>query len=69
MQATAPKSVSTFQRLNVSTSLKWIGTFHSIFLKILKEDIEKLGMKYTKNFGIYDTYESQTIIKDVLKRL
>ena len=30
--------------------LKWIGTFHSIFLKILKEDIEALGRKFTKNF-------------------
>ena len=29
---------------------KWIGTFHSIFLKILKEDIEALGRKFTKNF-------------------
>ncbi len=33
-----------------ASSLKRIGTFHSIFLKILKEDIEKLGMKYNKNF-------------------
>ncbi len=52
-----------------STSLKWIWTFHSIFLKILKEDIEKLDMKYTKNFWIFDTNESQSILKDVLKRL
>jgi DNA helicase II / ATP-dependent DNA helicase PcrA len=44
-------------------------TFHSIFLKMLKEDIEKLDMKYTKNFGIFDTNESQSVIKDVLKQL
>jgi DNA helicase-2/ATP-dependent DNA helicase PcrA len=25
-------------------NLKWVGTFHSIFLKILKEDIEKLNL-------------------------
>lgn len=50
-------------------ALKWIGTFHSIFLKMLKEDIEKLDMKYTKNFGIFDTNESQSVIKDVLKQL
>lgn len=51
------------------SDMKRIGTFHSIFLKILKEDIEKLGMKYTKNFGIFDTNESQTLLKDVLKKL
>ncbi len=51
------------------TSLKRIGTFHSIFLKILKEDIDKLERKYTKNFGILDTNETQTAIKDILKRM
>ena len=50
-------------------SLKRIGTFHSIFLKILKEDIEKLGMKYNKNFWIFDTSESQSVLKEVLKKL
>lgn len=48
---------------------KWIGTFHSIFLKILKEDIEKLERKYTKSFWILDTNETQTVIKDILKRM
>ena len=52
-----------------ANSFKWIGTFHSIFLKMLKEDIEKLEMEYTKNFGIFDTNESQSVIKDVLKQL
>ncbi|MBU0625946.1 UvrD-helicase domain-containing protein [Patescibacteria group bacterium] len=62
------KSSQTFNSLRPH-ELKWIGTFHSIFLKIMKEDIDKLGMKYNKNFGIYDTNETQTVIKDVLKRL
>lgn len=52
-----------------SLDTKWIWTFHSIFLKILKEDIDKLGLKYTKNFGIFDTNESQSVIKDALKRM
>ena len=55
--------------LHSVNDLKWIGTFHSIFLKILKEDIDKLESKYNKNFSIADTNESQTLIKDVLKRL
>ncbi len=49
--------------------LKWIWTFHSIFLKILKEDIEALWMKYNKNFWILDADDSSKIIKDLLKRL
>lgn len=57
------------ERFQSASSLKRIGTFHSIFLKILKEDIEKLGMKYNKNFWIFDTSESQSVLKEVLKKL
>ena len=49
--------------------LKWIWTFHSIFLKILKEDIEALWKKYNKNFWILDADDSSKIIKDIIKRL
>jgi len=52
-----------------SSDTKRIGTFHSIFLKILKEDIESLEKKYTKNFWILDISESQSTIKDILKRM
>lgn len=48
---------------------KWIGTFHSIFLKILKEDIEVLQSGYTKHFSIFDTNESKALIKDILKKM
>ncbi|MEI6773495.1 MAG: hypothetical protein WCL18_01330 [bacterium] len=44
------EEVSQSKKLYTASSLKRIGTFHSIFLKILKEDIEKLDMKYTKMF-------------------
>lgn len=57
------------ENFQTMASLKRIGTFHSIFLKILKEDVEKLGMKYNKNFGIFDTNESQSVLKEVLKKL
>ena len=49
--------------------LKWIGTFHSIFLKILKEDIEQLWMKFNKNFWILDADDSSKVIRDIIKRL
>ena len=63
------EEVLTPQKFITAASLKWIGTFHSIFLKILKEDIDKLERKYNKNFWILDTNETQTVIKDVLKRM
>ena len=49
--------------------LKWIWTFHSIFLKILKEDIEYLWKKYKKSFSVLDADDSSKIIKEILKRL
>ena len=60
---------STSSRFNITNALKRIWTFHSIFLKILKEDIDKLERKYNKNFGILDTNETQSVIKDILKRM
>ncbi len=62
-------TTSSSPRLLDQHSFKRIGTFHSIFLKILKDDIDKLEMKYSKNFWIFDTNESQSVIKDVLKQL
>ncbi len=43
------------------------GTFHSICVRILRRDIEKIG--YQKNFTIYDTDDSKRVVKDVLKEL
>ena len=43
----------------------WMGTFHSIFARILRMEADKLG--YPKNFTIYDTDDSKSIIKKILK--
>jgi len=43
----------------------WMGTFHSVFAKILRFEAEKLG--YPKNFTIYDTDDSKSLIKEILK--
>ncbi len=48
-------------------SFRWIGTFHSTFLKFLKEEIENLAMGYTRDFGIYDSNETMSIIKKIIK--
>lgn len=45
----------------------WIGTFHSICVRILRRDIEKLG--YQRSFTIYDEDDQNRIIKDAFKAL
>lgn len=45
----------------------WLGTFHSVCVRILRRDIEKLG--YQRSFTIYDEDDQNRVIKDALKRL
>ncbi len=45
----------------------WMGTFHSIFSRILRNEAEKIG--YTKNFTIYDSSDSNSLIKSIVKEL
>lgn len=44
----------------------WMGTFHSVFAKILRIEAQKLG--YPNNFTIYDTDDSKSVIKEILKQ-
>ena len=43
----------------------WMGTFHSIFARILRIEAASLG--YTSDFTIYDTDDSKTLINNILK--
>lgn len=43
----------------------WIGTFHSVFARILRYEAEKLG--YPSNFSIYDTDDSKSLLKMIIK--
>lgn len=45
----------------------WMGTFHSVFAKILRVEAEKIG--YTSNFTIYDTDDSKSLIRSILKEM
>ncbi|MAB57347.1 MAG: ATP-dependent DNA helicase [Aequorivita sp.] len=45
----------------------WMGTFHSIFAKILRFEADKLG--YPSNFTIYDTQDSHSVIRSVIKEM
>jgi DNA helicase-2/ATP-dependent DNA helicase PcrA len=44
-----------------------VSTFHSMCVRILKEDIERLG--YKKNFSIYATADQSRLVRDILQNL
>ncbi len=43
----------------------WISTFHSMCVRILRRDIDRIG--YNRNFSILDTTDQQSVIKQILK--
>src|SRR5258707_6651870 len=45
----------------------WMGTFHSVFARILRAEAHHLG--YPNNFTIYDTDDSKSLIKSVVKEM
>tara|TARA_B100000780_G_scaffold2604_1_gene2219 strand:+ start:147 stop:2405 length:2259 start_codon:yes stop_codon:yes gene_type:complete len=51
---------------NISRDL-WMGTFHSIFSRILRMEAHKLN--YPTNFTIYDTDDAKSLIRSIIKEL
>ena len=45
----------------------WMGTFHSVFSRILRGEAEKLG--YPSNFTIYDTEDAKNLLKNIVKEM
>ncbi|MFZ9970033.1 MAG: ATP-dependent helicase [Bacteroidia bacterium] len=45
----------------------WMGTFHSVFARILRQEADRLG--YPSNFTIYDSDDSKSLIKAILKEM
>ena len=45
----------------------WLGTFHSVCVRILKREIELLG--YTRDFNIFDEIDKEKVLKEVTKKL
>lgn len=45
----------------------WMGTFHSIFSRILRAEAEKIG--FTRDFTIYDAADSKGLIRDIIKEM
>ncbi len=47
--------------------LLWMGTFHSVFSKILRREADKIG--YDRDFTIYDASDSKNLIKSIIKEM
>ncbi|MEX0639328.1 MAG: UvrD-helicase domain-containing protein, partial [Balneolaceae bacterium] len=45
----------------------WMGTFHSVFSRILRREAERLG--FSKSFSIYDTQDAEQTVKRILGEL
>lgn len=45
----------------------WMGTFHSVFARILRAEADKLG--YPSNFTIYDTQDSVRLVSSIIKEM
>ncbi len=45
----------------------WMGTFHSVFAKLLRVEADKIG--YPSNFTIYDTDDSKSLLRAILKEM
>ncbi|HEX8350810.1 MAG TPA: UvrD-helicase domain-containing protein, partial [Hymenobacter sp.] len=45
----------------------WMGTFHSVFARILRSEADKIG--FPRSFTIYDTQDSKTLVSQIVKEL
>jgi len=45
----------------------WMGTFHSVFARILRREADRIG--YPKNFSIYDTDDSKSLVRAIVKEM
>lgn len=48
-----------------TASKLWMGTFHSVFAKILRANADRIG--YKSNFTIYDSDDSKSLVKSIIK--
>ncbi len=65
MKERIEKLLHTVPGLNTEARNLWMGTFHSVFARILRAEADKLG--YPKDFTIYDTDDSRSLIKTIAK--
>ena len=60
------KRISDIVGSNEAKNL-WMGTFHSVFARILRSEADKLG--YPSNFSIYDSQDSVRLISAIIKEM
>ena len=60
------KRISEIISESISKNI-WMGTFHSVFARILRSEAPIIG--YPTNFTIYDTYDSEKLISNIIKEL
>jgi DNA helicase-2/ATP-dependent DNA helicase PcrA len=60
------KRISEIVGTNEAKNL-WMGTFHSVFARILRSESDRLG--YPSNFTIYDTQDSVRLISAIIKEM
>ena len=60
------KRISEIISESISKNI-WMGTFHSVFARILRSEAALIG--YPTNFTIYDTYDSEKLISNIIKEL
>ena len=53
--------------IDVNVDAMWMGTFHSVCVRMLRRDIDKIG--YEKGFSIYDRADQKTLVKEIIKEL
>jgi len=74
LEALAPHEQTSLRSRVHKTIIKdlWIGTFHSLFSRILRFDIEKYqdeqGRRWNRNFSIFDESDAQTLVKQIVTK-
>lgn len=64
-KAAAEMKTRVADLLNIDVDRMWMGTFHSICVRILRRDIDKIG--FDKSFTIYDRDDQVTLVKECIK--
>ncbi len=47
----------------------WMGTFHSIFARILRQEMKNTNWPYNSDFTIYDSGDSESLLKQIIKEM
>ena len=55
------------RRVGEEARYLWMGTFHSIFSRILRAEAQVIG--FTSSFTIYDSSDSKSLIKSIVKEM